>query len=118
MFVGGRWIDEVNDGGNAPEVPKGLMPSDLPLGGGAPWPSPRAFVGLVAGSPEDATDRWYAHVEINYPVGMIERSDKGTLEEVVAWARERTSGVLIVAEPLMWAGTDPRPDDVDVDWTG
>ena len=95
MFVGGRWIDEVNDDGGAPEVPTGLMPTELPLEAEAPWTTPHAFVGLVAGSPEDATDRWYAHVEMNYPVGMIERSDEGTLEEMVAWARQRTGWVLI-----------------------
>lgn len=75
-----------------------------------------AYVTWVGDEPR----RWSAHTERNEddPSG-VEVSEHATVEEAVAWARERTDWVLVSAGPQMWAGSpDKQPPDVPAPWRG
>jgi hypothetical protein len=91
------------------EVPALLKP---PLEQLPPTPTPRAYIGR-ANAPGPVT-WWDGHIEDRTRDRVEQR--EGTLEELVRWARERTGWVLILEDPLYWAGTDPKPDDVPLYW--
>lgn len=62
-------------------------------------------------------DRWSAHVEHSEQDPSGEWSDHDTAADAVAWARERTDWVLVVTEPLQWAGSpEKQPSDVPRLW--
>ncbi len=72
----------------------------------------KAYIGL-AGEPE----YWSAHVERSDDDPTGEWSEHDTLADAVAWARERTDWVLVVTDPLQWAGSpDKQPPDVPRVW--
>lgn len=107
--LGGRFVDA--DGGPRPDgLQDGAKPS-LPV-------EVKAYVGPTAGPPEEVAGRWVGHVEKTSGNKILEMGPwfEGSPEEVVAWARERTGWVLVVLDPLQWAGTDPKPDDVPLRW--
>jgi hypothetical protein len=61
--------------------------------------------------------RWSAHVERSEDDPTGESSEHDTAVDAVAWARERTDWVLVVAEPLLWAGApEKRPSEVLQTW--
>ena len=58
-------------------------------------------------------ERWNAHVEHSEQDPTGESSEHETVADAVAWARERTDRVLVVTDPLLWAGApEKRPPDV------
>jgi hypothetical protein len=62
-------------------------------------------------------ERWSAHVENSEEDPTGEFSEHNTAADAVAWARERTDWVLVVTEPLQWAGSpEARPSDVPRLW--
>ena len=79
----------------------------------------RAYIGPVPCPTQGDSERWRAHTE--GPDGrMVERVD-GALDDLVAWARERTGWVLVLPanggpDVMRWAGTDPKPEDVPQFW--
>ncbi len=63
------------------------------------------------------TEHWTAHVEQSEDDPSGESSKHGTVADAVAWARERTDWVLVVTDPLQWAGSpDRQPSDVPQLW--
>ena len=53
------------------------------------------------------------------PAGMLARAPSGLrLDELVAWARERAGRVVVGTADgrHLWAGSDPRPSDIDEDF--
>ncbi|WP_020145605.1 hypothetical protein [Terracoccus sp. 273MFTsu3.1] len=62
-------------------------------------------------------ERWSAHVERSEDDPTGESSEHDTAADAVVWARERTDWVLVVTEPLLWAGApEKQPSDVDQIW--
>ena len=62
-------------------------------------------------------ERWNAHVEHSEQDPTGESSEHETVADAVAWARERTDRVLVVTDPLLWAGApEKRPPDVPPMW--
>lgn len=78
----------------------------------APGPV-KAHVGWVG----DKT-RWVSHTERSEEDPTAESTIGYCSEaEAVAWARERTDWVLVVTDPLQWAGSpDKQPPDVHHLW--
>lgn len=76
----------------------------------------RVYIGTIPDEHGNLT-LWRAHHE--GPDGrMTESIDGDTPEDLVGWARQRTGWVLLAdaAGTFWWAGTDPRPADVERDW--
>lgn len=107
--LGGRLVDA--DGEPRPDGLRHDEVADLPV-------EVRAYVGPAAGPPEEVAGRWVGHIEKMSGNRVLDSGPwfEGSAEEVVAWARERTGWVLVVIDPLQWAGTDPKPDDVPLRW--
>ncbi len=62
-------------------------------------------------------ERWSAHIERSEQDPTGEASEHRTAADAVAWARERTDWVLVVTDPLRWAGSpDLQPSDVPQLW--
>ncbi|GAB3068571.1 hypothetical protein GCM10027053_36040 [Intrasporangium mesophilum] len=62
-------------------------------------------------------EHWGAHVEHSESDPSGESSEHETAADAVAWARERTDWVLVVTDPLQWAGSpDKQPPDVPKLW--
>lgn len=62
-------------------------------------------------------ERWLAHVEHSGQDPTGESSEHDTATDAVAWARERTAWVLVVTDPLQWAGApEQQPSDVPQVW--
>jgi hypothetical protein len=70
----------------------------------------RAFIARQ----EAARGLYSAHIEDRNDRSRIVASRDGELAELIAWARERTGWVLVVEEPMMWAGSDPAPHHPDI----
>lgn len=61
--------------------------------------------------------RWNAHIEESEHDPTGEYSEHDTAADAVAWAQLRTDWVLVVTEPLQWAGSPERqPSDVPRLW--
>lgn len=83
------------------------------------YPQPRAFISPSSAWTEEEGDQgWDAHIE-GLDARMTEQVHTLTVAEAVAWATARCTWVLVAAGGrLWWAGTEPRPPDVEADWAG
>ncbi|WP_256795283.1 hypothetical protein [Terrabacter sp. Ter38] len=62
-------------------------------------------------------ERWSAHVERSEDDPTGESSEHDTAADAVARARERSDWVLVVTEPLLWAGAQEKwPSEVHQIW--
>jgi hypothetical protein len=80
-------------------------------------PQPRAFVGPSSSwTVEEGDQGWDAHIE-GLDGRMTEHVHTDTVSEAVAWATARCTWVLVAAGGRhWWAGTEPRPPDLEADW--